>query len=104
MTLNQRVFGKPRAARSKTLCRARRMCSGSKLESAAQAQLELAPIEEPRLGGVDLGTHCGEISIELTIIEGAQLHLHCVCSPDHSAWQLEERREPVPGGVSVGGR
>ncbi len=50
-----------------------------------------------------LGTEGCQVPIQLAIIERAQFHLDGVRSKDNLTWQPEEGRQPVPGGVGIGG-
>ena len=69
-----------------------------------EMEAETPPIGQMWLRVMHRAAHGGQVSVQMPIVEGAQLHLHGVCSPDDSAWQLEERRESAQGGLGIGGR
>src|SRR6266516_3924355 len=49
----------------------------------------------------DLGTHCLQVSVQSTIIEGLQFDSHAICSPMDTSRQLKEDLESVPTSMSV---
>ncbi len=57
------------------------------------------PVRQPELMQGDQSGYCGEIPVELPVVEAIQLDIHRLLSPGRPPGQPEERGEPLPGGV-----
>src|SRR5229473_2552077 len=93
-----------------TGCWATRIACASRLRNPPRGSLsthlepEPSPIRQTWLFRVHLSTDGFQVSVKSAIIEGAEFHLHCLRTPDDPPWQAEERCQPMPGGLSIGGR
>ncbi len=52
----------------------------------------------------DLCAQHSKVTIQLAIIEPAERDSHHIAFPDDLSWQLEERFQPLPGGMDTAGK
>jgi len=71
------------------------------MTAKSDAQHQRPPIGQPRLGSFHPLTQHRQIVREPTIIEGAQLYLHRICSPDNPTRQAKKGLQALPGGLGI---
>ncbi len=67
-------------------------------------QEEMTPTWQSWRSGIHSRTDHRQVSVQLPIIEGTQLHLYRLCSPCNSTREPKERHQSLPCRMGIGRR